>query len=232
MIMRGGTRYAPVWGATDCFQKDVYALCGRECVDCTNEHPDCPDGWELDHEGWCYRMSPDRKNWKDAVKDCASRGGELAHADSFTYDHLIRDVQAHNYIDRWGATKAPGLWIGVGWDIKYGNGWLYTNGTKIKWHNFLRDLPDNLYANGEFCVELRGERPLYEVPLAEHAKLKYYPHWNDAICSDEKHYVCRKRKDAPDDPLPEPDLHMFSSFKMTSVNMFLLLPALYTVLGQ
>ena len=27
--MRGGTRYAPVWGATDCYQKNVYALCGR-----------------------------------------------------------------------------------------------------------------------------------------------------------------------------------------------------------
>lgn len=29
MILRAGTRYAPVWAATDCFQKNVYALCSR-----------------------------------------------------------------------------------------------------------------------------------------------------------------------------------------------------------
>ncbi|CBY20075.1 unnamed protein product [Oikopleura dioica] len=173
-------------------------------------------------------MSDDLKSWKDAVRSCAEQGAELAHVDSFHYDHLIRDVQAQGYMDKWGHSKAPGLWIGVAWDIKYGKGWIYSNGTNIKWHNFLRDLPDNLFGNGEFCVELRGERPLYEVPLTEHAKLKYYPHWNDAICWDEKHYVCRKPQGAENTPLPEPDLHMFSSFEISTLNM-ILLPCLLTV---
>ena len=37
--------------------------------------------------------------------------------------------------------------------------------------SFLFESKSEFDSNGEFCVELRGERPLYEVPLTEHAKV-------------------------------------------------------------
>lgn len=81
---------------------------------------------------WCFIFIDSPKSWPEAEGYCLYEGANLASVHSYDENHFIQDLtrgNTHNF---------PETWIG-GHDAIYPCFWMWSDGTKFDYENFLWD---------------------------------------------------------------------------------------------
>ncbi|XP_062839529.1 regenerating islet-derived protein 4 isoform X1 [Anolis carolinensis] len=131
----------------------------------------CPENW-MYYKDNCYGYFPQKKDWKEAEKECQSRN---AHLVSILSKKEACRVQ--KFLSRF--QPDGDIWIGLHNPSKFLGRllWEWTDGQHMDHSQWSPEEPNNFENRGEFCAEIW--------------KSSEFKKWNDETCDVKNSFICK-----------------------------------------